>query len=204
MESHTLNLRSRNREYRGITGGECLDRVIAMKPQRVLDIGSGEGLHANKMRADGIDVTTISMVPPADYVGFDYLDLNFDDQPFDCIWASHVLEHVTDVGAFLNKCRQDLKLDGLLAVTVPPLKTPLVGGHVNLFTMETLCYNLILAGFLPKRIGSYGYNLSAICTINHEPLPDLVFDRGDIESLAYLFPVRVEQGSDGILRDHNW
>lgn len=199
-----MKLSTRNRKYQGITGGECLDRVIAMKPATVLDIGSGEGLHANRMRAAGIDVTTISMVPPADYIGIDYLDLNLGGRKFDCIWASHVLEHVRDVGAFLDKCRNDLKPEGFLAVTVPPLKTPLVGGHINLFTMETLCYNLILAGFLPKRIGSYGYNLSAICTINHEPLPDLVFDRGDIETLAHLFPFHVEQGSDGTLRDYQW
>tara|TARA_R100000687_G_scaffold83707_1_gene89664 strand:+ start:22247 stop:22846 length:600 start_codon:yes stop_codon:yes gene_type:complete len=196
-----FTLKKELRPYKGLQGGECLDHVLAMNPGTVLDIGSGDGKHAAIMRTAGIRVTTISMIEPADYVG-DFME--YDGPPVDCVWACHVLEHVPNVGAFLAKCREMVNEGGTLAVTVPPLKTALVGGHINLFTMGTLIYNLILAGFKVERIGSYGYNLSAICSVDPEPLPALEFDSADLDTLANRFPGGVFQGCDGSLEDHQW
>lgn len=196
--AQSFSLKDSLRPYEGVQAWEALDRLIAMRPKSVLDVGSGTGVHADAMRKAGIKVTTISLVPPCDWQG-DFME--YDGPAVDVIWASHVLEHVPNPGAFLAKCKS---LCRTLVITVPPLKTALVGGHINLFTMGTLQYHLILAGFQPRRWGSYGYNLSVIADIHPDPLPELVMDKGDIERLADRFPKGTKQRTDGSFEDHGW
>lgn len=196
-----------------MSGGEALERLLAYPDvNRILDIGSGAGLHADLMRAAGKQVVTISLEPPADYVE-DYLTARIPAS-FDAIWASHVLEHQTNVGQFLARCFQDLRGDGILAVTVPPMKHEIVGGHLTLWNTGLLLYNLIIAGFdcREARVSpNYAngsdlppYNLSVIVRKKRARLPRLRFDRGDIETLAEFFPFEARQGFDGRLPAINW
>ncbi len=179
---------------------EALDRFLGYSDVvRVLDVGSGIGAHAALMRAAGRAVTTISLVPPADYVG-DYLTMSpLPPKPFDGIWASHVLEHQANVGLFLRSCFHDLRDDGVLAITVPPLKHSLVGGHLSLWNPGLLVYNLVVNGFdcREARVHQYGYNISVIVRKRAAILPDLTCDRGDLEALKAFFPFPVRQECDG-------
>lgn len=197
----------------GLFAGQALERLLEYPDaQRILDIGSGLGLQAQILRAAGRDVTTLSMIPPADIIG-DYLALKVP-RPYDAIWASHVLEHQPDVGAFLRKCFADLRDDGLLCVTVPPLKHDLVGGHLALFNQGILVYNLILAGFdcREARVSPVyanapdqpPYNISVIVRKKQAELPPLTCDAGDIERLAQFFPAPVLQNCDGRDVIANW
>lgn len=188
-------------------GDQALDRLIAdySDVRTVLDIGSGAGAQARKLRGAGKLVTTVSLKEPADIIG-DYLDQSFD-VPFDAIWASHVLEHQPNVNRFLRKCFNDLRDDGVMAVTVPPLKELIVGGHLTLWNAGLLLYNLIIAGFdcrSARCSGVYGYNISIIVRKKTADLPDLDFDCGDIDRLSKFFPVEVHQGFDGRLAQINW
>jgi SAM-dependent methyltransferase len=182
--------------------------VIASTPQihSILDIGSGSGLHAEAFRKAGKEVTTISLVPPADFVGFDYMSLAFDSQ-YDCIWASHVLEHQPNVNAFLRKCRIDLKPGGILAVTVPPMKHEIVGGHLTAWNAGLLLYNLVMAGFdcSKAKVKTYKYNISVIVQkVADITLDSLHMDAGDIEKLSPYFPMPVAQGFNGNIESINW
>ncbi len=144
---------------------EALNKVLEMDFETVLDIGSGSGQHAYEFRKHGKEVTTIDLSEPADYVG-DYMKVFV---PYhDCIWASHVLEHQRDPGLFLEKCYRDLKDDGILAITVPPRKDAIVGGHVTLWNAGLLLYNLVLAGFDCSKasVKTYGYNVSVVVRKN--------------------------------------
>ena len=124
---------------------------------------------------------------------------------FDLVWCSHVLEHLPDVGASLSAMRDVLDPDGLLAITVPPRKDAVVGGHVSLWNLGLLAYRLILAGFdcSGASLGAYGYNLSAIVSaaelVPGDVLDSLSHDHGDVEKLAAYFPPewRARQGFDG-------
>lgn len=197
----------------GLFAPQALTRLLEYADaERILDIGSGAGLQADVMRNSGRHVTTLSLLPPADIVG-NYLDFNVC-KPFDVIWASHVLEHQPDVGAFLRKCFADLRDDGILCITVPPLKDNLVGGHVALFNQGTLLYNLILSGFdcREARVSPVyanapdqpPYNISVIVRKVKAQLPALTYDAGDIERLAQFFPVSVSQNCDGRDVIANW
>ena len=169
----------------------------------MLDIGCGSGEHARAFYVAGFDVTTISLREPADFVG-DYMGKRF--APVGGIWASHVLEHQRNPGAFLDKCRAELKPGGWLAVTVPPMKSAIVGGHVSLWNAGLLLYHLILAGFDCRRaaVKSYGYNVSVIVRNEPAELPALNCDAGDIERLRQFFPVDARQGFDGNIERANW
>lgn len=182
---------------------EALSLLLGMEFDTVLDVGSGLGLHANALRKAGKKVTTISLIEPADLIG-DYLEL--DTRGYDCIWASHVLEHQPNPNLFLKKCFNDLNDDGILAITVPPHKPQIVGGHVNFYNAGLLLYHLILAGFdcSKAKVKAYGYNISVIVRKQPAKLEGLHMDRGDIEKLAHYFPMRVWQGFSGDINEVNW
>lgn len=177
--------------------------VAAADVHSVVDIGAGGNEQARAMRAAGKRVTTVSLRQPADIVA-DYMTTSLG--PVDGIWASHVLEHMPNVGMFLEKCFADLRDGGLLAVTVPPAKHQIVGGHVSLWNEGLLLYRLILAGFdcREARVGVYGYNISVLVRKKRAALPPLAMDCGDIEQIAHLFPVPACQGFDGQLGCIGW
>ena len=91
--------------------------------------------------------------------------------------------------------------DAVFGVVVPPAKDELVGGHINLFTPATLCYNIILAGqnLSEATVISHGYNIAIFWQRWDWPVPSIVADKGDIEVLAPLFPLSVHQGINGKL-----
>lgn len=181
----------------------ALEACLRLGARKAIDIGSGDGLHAARLRAAGVDVLTVSLREPADIVG-DYLATEIS--PVDLIWASHVLEHQPNPGLFLKKCFADLSDDGWLCVTVPPMKGEIVGGHVTLWNAGLLLYNLILAGFDCRyaRVKTYGYNITALVQKRRARLPMLAMDFGDIEALSEFFPMPVCNGFDGHIEEINW
>lgn len=186
---------------RGLRAFQLLQEIEFLN---VLDIGSGNGVQAELFREQGRSVTTISLVEPADIVG-DYLETTFPFR-FQAIWASHVLEHQVNPGAFLAKVRDDLVEGGILAITVPPAKDMIVGGHVTLWNAGLLLYHLVLAGFdcSDAKVISDGYDISVVVHYTPADLPDLVNDAGDIERLAHLFPFPARQGFNGQINALNW
>ena len=188
-------------------GSEAIYRVCKMRQNgRVLDIGSGGGEQARYFTACGFDVTTISCVPPADFVG-KYQDYD-SPQGFDVVWASHVLEHQGNPQDFIVRMMLDCKAGGLIAITVPPAKHDIVGGHLTLWNAGLLVYNCVAAGLdcSKARVSPLydGYNISIIVENYQRPTVDLVNDAGDIERLSRWFPFRVYQGFPGNQVQANW
>lgn len=176
----------------------------------VLDIGCGDGEASDFFVENGKTVTSIDF--KTDYgINGDYRSTFFTDQ-FDAIWISHVLEHQINVNDFLQKVWVDLKDDGILAVTVPPAKKEIVGGHVTTWNAGLLLYNLILAGFdcSDAAVKKYGYNISVIC--RKSKFSSIIYDRnlkfhwGDITSLSNLFPpsLKAADGFNGDIEEINW
>jgi SAM-dependent methyltransferase len=148
-------------------GSDALHALITNYDfQTVLDIGSGMQHASRVFRDNGKDVTTVDSDPNVvllpDYHQ-DYANIHFDKK-FDLIWCCHVLEHVLSYYSFLCKMRADLKDNGLLCITVPPLGHKVVEGHVNLWNAGMLLYNLVLAGFDCRDavVKTYDYNISVI------------------------------------------
>jgi SAM-dependent methyltransferase len=174
----------------------------------VLDIGSGEGDHARMFVDKGKNVTAVDLGSSVYYQqgshdGVEILHGDFNSihlqNEFDCVWASHVLEHQLNVHSFLLKVHSVLREGGILAITVPPLKPEIVGGHVSLWNAGLLLYRLVLAGFdcRDARVLKYGYNISVIVKKKSFTLPQLDFDAGDIARLKEYFPPGFDEGANG-------
>jgi SAM-dependent methyltransferase len=165
----------------------------------VLDVGSGPGEHAAVFRAAGKTVTTTDLATDGDY-----LALNF--APHDLVWCSHVLEHQPNAGLFLAKLIRDCRDGGILAITVPPLKHEIVGGHVSLWNAGLLLYRLALTGLdcRDARVKTYGYNISVIVRNHRLPLPPLRWDSGDITALSGHLPPFAAEGFYGAIEEFNW
>lgn len=183
--------------------------------ETILDVGSGSGEHTKCFLDNNKKVTAIDFGKSVyfekrsdsyNYLQADYNSYKFE-KLFDAIWASHVLEHQPNPNYFLKKIFSDLKENGILTITVPPLKHQIVGGHVTLWNAGLILYQLVLAGFNCKdaSILQYGYNISVIVrkkTI--KKFPELAFDKGDIENLLEYFPDGFTEPFDGDIKILNW
>ena len=181
-------------------GTEALDCLFQhYQFQTVLDVGSGPGEHAAYFRNRGKQVTETDLRTDGDYLGTDY-------PPHDLVWCCHVLEHAPNTGLFLQKLAGDCKEGGTLAITVPPFKHEIVGGHVSLWNAGLLTYRLALTGLDCRdiRLKKYGYNISAIVTKRSFPLPKLVWDSGDIQALRGLLPAWLHDVTNGDIEAWNW
>lgn len=93
----------------------------------LLEIRGSARLHIGGTQpAEGWKILNISQGPSVDYVG-DIRDLSqFNDNSFDAVYASHVLEHLSyqkDLSAVLSAIYQILRPGGKLFVSVPDLNT---------------------------------------------------------------------------------
>lgn len=168
----------------------------------VLDVGCGKGMHALAFLESGKKVTGVAYSAQPKflednedftYIWGDYNRTKFEEQ-FDLVWASHVLEHQLNANAFIRRLFKDCKDDGIVAITVPPLKHQIVGGHVSLWNPGLLLYNIVMARYDCSEaiIKQYGYNISVI--VKKKPIkkmPKLMMDKDDIERLRPYFPAEL-------------
>lgn len=181
----------------------------------VLDVGSGSGDHARFFMRHDKAVTAVDFAKSVYYdssqhedyplIQGDFFEVDFD-KTFDCVWASHVLEHQTDSGKFIRRCIELLNDDGILAITVPPLKHKIVGGHLTLWNAGLLLYQLCFNGLdcSQASIRSYGYNISIILRKKARPDIELDYDSGDIDRLKPYLPEGCFEGFDGRIESSNW
>ena len=184
-----------------VNGFEALIKLVQEYAfETVLDIGPGDGHHARVFEKCGKRVTVIDDKPRGSLEGLDLIVGRFPDDvgegPWDALWACHVLEHTRNPGLFLDACFDCLDEDGILAITVPPRKDQIVGGHYTLWNTGLLLYHLVLAGFDCSAAAAhrYGYNCSVIVrkrAIPQEVLNSLRNATGDFAILRPYFPIEI-------------
>jgi hypothetical protein len=196
-----------------ITSKEALAKLNSVLAPRssILDIGAGKDqFHANWFRDKGHTVHTVDFFEDSTYIGdFNSIDIT---SKYDALWASHCLEHQLNVNSFLKKVFSVTKENGYIAITVPPLKHQIVGGHVTLWNAGLLVYNLVLAGFdcSQAMIKEYGYNISIIVQKKTIKIPyeSLEYDTKDLVTLNKFFPQSLSYGKnsvfDGNFKICNW
>jgi SAM-dependent methyltransferase len=178
----------------------------------VLDVGSGPfEYHANILRIDGYTVDTCDFHDTATYKG-NFNDIEIPIQ-YDGVWSAHCLEHQLNVNAYLRKVSNVCKDDGLICVTVPPLKHLIVGGHTTLWNAGLVLYNMVLAGLdcSEAKVKTYKYNISVIVKKKTFEMPQLKFIGTDLGVLRPYFPTDLpwvgSEGRpkfDGQVEDLNW
>jgi SAM-dependent methyltransferase len=197
---HKRFIGAHHRGDRKLRAGIALHKLLShYEFETVLDVGCGSGMHSERFLEAGKRVTAVDLGNSYYFrqnegridtqIG-DFLTMEFPTQ-FDCVWCSHVLEHQLNVQDFLLKLSSCVREGGILAITVPPLKNRIVGGHVSLWNGGLLLYRLVLAGFNCReaRLLTYNNNISAIVrkhTIN--VLDEIEYDRGDIRKIKQYLP----------------
>ena len=198
-------------KFAGATIQKLLDEYAF---DTVLDIGCGAGEHSEAFLRHGKKVTALDYGKSIyfeknqgriDTLIGDFNNMEFDRQ-FDCVWASHILEHQKNVGFFLSKVFEVTKEGGVVCLTVPPLQDEILGGHVSIWNAGLLLYNLVHAGFdcREARIRRYDYNISVIVKKRTASLPELVFDNGDVNRIARFLPEGFREGFNGDIWLHKW
>jgi len=185
----------------------ALTHAIALKPKRVLDVGSGGGYHAKQFAKAGSEVTCVdygtSIYAGRDLAGIDVIHMNFMDyresSPFDLVWASHILEHQRNPGLFIEKLIACCHPEGRVCITVPDPHRKLWGGHVSLWTPGLLAYNIALCGVdLSAAEFVRGSNeFSIFFQPKRVELPaDLTYDYGDLDKLSSYLPNGWRENAD--------
>jgi SAM-dependent methyltransferase len=148
--------------------------------ERVLDVGCGAGdftavIAQTGSRAVGVEVAQAALRRArARYPGLDLrhvpMDgpLPFEDNAFEVVWASEVIEHVGDTARWLSELRRVLAAGGRLLLTTPShgrlavllhgiehFSEPL-GDHLHLYTRRSLAQVLFEFGFREIEISSVG------------------------------------------------
>ena len=121
MEKWNKNSITRfHEEYEGSYAGDTSStEIIRLSKKyignRVLDVGAGSGALINRLpSAVGID-----LVPKhPKVIKEDISNMSFNDESFDTIFATEILEHLDDVIAVLRECHRLLKSNGKLHIKV--------------------------------------------------------------------------------------
>jgi SAM-dependent methyltransferase len=157
------------------------DRLGIGPATKVIDVGCGAGRHAFEAYRRGADVVAFDQdaaeldgvrkiltamgeageapaSASAEAVLGDALALPYDDETFDCVIASEILEHIPEDGTAIDEFIRVLKVGGTLAVTVPRWLPEQVcwwlseeyhsneGGHVRIYRASDLRTKILRAG----------------------------------------------------------
>ncbi len=163
-------------------------RLDVRAGERVLDLGCGFGRHSYEALKRGAEVVACDLARPeveqvrdlarllvgsgevdesvmAAPVQGNALGLPFDDDSFDRVIASEVLEHITDDESAFAELARVLRPGGRLAVTIPSWLAETVcwklsseyhapavpGGHVRIYRLRDVRRRLSAAGLQPGR-----------------------------------------------------
>ena len=134
---------------------DLLRLAMTTKPESVLDVGSGMGHHSLAFISGG--ATRVVGLDPQfqclthdnyEHVDETYERADFEDEQFDVVFSSHVIEHIPNVQHFLIRLQKWLKDGGYLAIAAPTSRqNRLHIGHLTLWTPAHLMYNLVCAGW---------------------------------------------------------
>jgi 2-polyprenyl-3-methyl-5-hydroxy-6-metoxy-1,4-benzoquinol methylase len=178
----------------------ALDYALKLHPHTVLDVGSGGGQHARTFQQNGADVLCVdygtsvyARKSTVDGLTVIQTDFNTFDpqQKYDLVWASHVLEHQRNAGAFIERLVACCSDDGHICITIPDAHRKLLGGHVSMWSPGLLAYNIVLCGIDISRAvfvrGTHEFSIFFKPARINLPA-DLTYDRDDLEKLSRYLP----------------
>lgn len=165
----------------------------APKVEKLLDIGFGNGdfsvyfkRKGSDVVAAGINIDQYELRYNTNYERLKRLgikivesnveNLQFDDNTFDGVLASHILEHTGNMKTALLEIRRVLKREGWLFCFIPRFSEFVIDDHVNTgYNLGQLIYILAINGFDVKngKFIEYGYSLCAFVQKSNQ-MPELV------------------------------
>lgn len=105
-----------------------LERIRDLLPprSRILELGGGNGHQAAVLSTWGHYVSSVDIAPPLSghtmffpVLLYDGKNLPYDDEAFDVVFSSNVLEHVTHLSVILKEIARVTKSDGVVVHILP-------------------------------------------------------------------------------------
>ena len=119
---------------------------LKIKDKKILDVGCGAGSLAKVLKELyackniwGIDISKLGN--PSRYLNFirgSADDMPIEDESFDYVFCSDVLEHVVDPKKVISESCRVLKSKGYLIIRTPNGLSPLLQGFTKYFTLTNL------------------------------------------------------------------
>ncbi len=143
-------------------------KFLPAKGKKFLDIGSATGLllmHAKEMGFEeyGVELCKESAdyarsVNKVNVYNSKLEETNFENDYFDIIHFSHLIEHLKDIRSFMNEVYRILKPGGTIIITTPRIDSPAyhiykkkwrsaIPDHLQLFSKKTLSKLIVDTGF---------------------------------------------------------
>jgi SAM-dependent methyltransferase len=198
-------------------GHKILEKIVdKIKFNTVLDVGAGECLQSNYLKKykkkvytcdfKNIDGAHCNSNIKYNFLG-NFLNIDFKEQKFDFVLASHILEHQHNPGLFIEKIKSVTATNGYVCIIVPIRKPFITGGHLSIWNPGLLMYNLVMAGIdcSESYIQQLDYDICVITKNKQFDLKNikLTYDRGDIDLLAQYFPFSVKEPFNGDIMYYN-
>jgi len=167
---HGIAMRESQLNYLySIRNAEVRKIIPLLKPGcRVLEIGGGAGWQAKQLAEAGFQVSSIDLQESLynkhqvwKVQSYDGKIIPFDDDSFDVIFSSNVLEHIPEVETFQTEISRVLKKDGKAIHILPT--------SVWRFWASVSHYLLLLEKFVIKSVALLSGNKSAKNTTETQP-----------------------------------
>lgn len=176
--------------------------VSEFKFKTVLDVGCGDGFAFEYLK--GKKISAVDMKPPSyDEVKWPNVEYHqtelMDWTPpvlFDAMLCIHVVEHMPNTELFLKRIMSWVKTGGAWCLAFPPPKERIVGGHVHVFNMGLMLYNLVRIGIDCRKVTMVAkrYTTCIMGVKKEFKVPPLKNGGGDIKTLSKWFPFRARHG----------
>lgn len=152
-ESDYIDIISQGKRRNFISQYSYLKPLIQDK-KRILEVGAGTGYTTFHLDQRGYNVTGVE--PDARNVSIinqklknsKIINANIEDfadeEKYEVIWVSHVLEHLAEPKIFLQKMKSKLEINGILFIEVPncehiiTLNNSIISPHIWHFSKESL------------------------------------------------------------------
>jgi predicted SAM-dependent methyltransferase len=118
-DDHKVLLKDRDVAHVNLLFDYARELFLSSSPKTVVNFGAGHGGASFLFYAQGFRVINVDP-HPGDVEFFDYRSTLTDiPEQVDLVYASHSLEHVTDISSIISEIRRMLKPGGMLFVEVP-------------------------------------------------------------------------------------
>lgn len=223
-----LKHRNNSLDERILFTTRLLDELPLDTFESILDVGMGRGEFSLYFSQKGKKVTGTGINLSSYNIDVDLLKNNkidivechinkmpFEDNQFDAVFLSHILEHCFDLSVALQEVRRVLKKDGYLFVFLPEYVSEASAVHaITGWNVGQLLITLLLNGFNVKN-GKFLHKEHQVCAFVQKSQIDLPVLRGDsgdnyILYKAGFFPDQIEfsdknfESFEGNIASINW
>jgi len=153
-------------------------KYAPLEGKKILDIGSATGLLLNHFKSLGMEPVGIEICEESARYAREKFDVEviskpleevkFEENSFDAVHFSHLIEHLQDPAGFLKEVYKILKPGGPIIVTTPRIDSPAyhlykkdwrsaIPDHLTLFSKKTLSRLIKQTGFTIVFQESWGF-----------------------------------------------